>query len=281
MKYYTSALFEKHGIKHLFATRHGGVSTHPDFAGLNVSSSRKNSEGSPDKISNVYENYKIILSHFGISPECAVNATQTHSDIILCPGKEDCGKGVIPERGFLPSCDGIIAGKTSPIKALCVKTADCVPIIFANLFTGDVCAVHAGWRGTVADIAGKAVSTLLEKGGKSSDIIAAIGPCIGRCCYEVSSDVRNAAEEILIKTGENLTDNFFTPVVEKEGKFMADLSALNRELIMRRDVPAGNIDILGLCTCCYTAPDTGIKDFFSHRGSGGHSGTQLTVISSR
>ena len=275
MKYCTSQLLTSHGFSHLFATRHGGVSTHPEFASLNVSFSRKNSEGMTDSAQNVFENYKIILGELGISPEYAVNATQVHSDIILSPNCKDGGRGIDPSLGFMPDCDGVLITAETEIRAACVKTADCTPILFANNATGAVCAVHAGWRGTVADISGRAVEKLLATGGTCADIIAAIGPCIGKCCYEVSRDVKDAAQAILGKGGKS-AEEFFTEVHGKDGKYMADLAGLNRYLICRRGVPDGNVDILNLCTSCHT--DAGKHDFFSHRASGGHSGTQLSVI---
>ncbi len=69
-----------------------------------------------------------------------------------------------------------------------VRVADCVPVLVASVRTGDVAAIHAGWRGVVAGVVGEGVR-LLEPGEKRSDLVAAIGPCIGPCCFEVGREV--------------------------------------------------------------------------------------------
>ncbi len=279
MEYITSKLFERYGIPHGFMTRRGGVSVGEAFGSLNVSSSRKDADLRTDSTANVDENYRRIFAEFGTVPERCVNATQTHSDIILEVKSEDGGLGTIYSHGFMPECDGLLLRPNSGIDAVCVKTADCTPVIFANTKTGSVCAVHAGWRGTVKGIAAKAAALLAEE-SDVRDVIAAIGPCIGKCCYEVGEEVRRAAYEYFASEtndpslSEALTEKCFAP--KPGGKFMADLVALNREIIALCGVPEENIDSVGLCTCC-TRRD-GEPLFFSHRASGGHSGGELTLV---
>lgn len=281
MEYITSKLFERYGIPHGFMTRRGGVSVGEAFGSLNVSSSRKDAGFNTDLTANVDENYRRIFAEFGTVPERCVNATQTHSDIILEVKSADGGLGTIYSRGYMPECDGLLLHPNSGIDAVCVKTADCTPVIFANTKTGSVCAVHAGWRGTVKGISAKAAALLGEE-SDVRDVIAAIGPCIGKCCYEVGEEVRSAACEYFLSEtndasfSEALTAKCFAP--KPGGKFMADLIALNREMIALCGVPRENIDSVGLCTCC-TRRD-GAPLFFSHRASGGHSGGELTLVQS-
>lgn len=275
MEYITSELFRRCGIPHGFMTRHGGVSHGIAFGSLNVSSSRTDTDLHTDSPSNVDENYRRIFAEFGTVPERCVNATQTHSDIILEVKGSDGGLGTMFSRGFMPECDGLLLKPRCGIDAVCVKTADCVPIILANVSTGSVCAVHAGWRGTVKGIAAKAAMLLAEE-SDISHVIAAIGPCIGKCCYEVGEEVRTSAGECLSRLGgkADACDFFFTP--KKNGKYMADLAALNLEILALCGVPRESIDSVGLCTCCATRD--GEPLFFSHRGSGGHSGAFLTLV---
>ena len=118
--------------------------------------------------------------------------------------------------------------------------ADCVPLLFADERQG-VCAVaHAGWRGTVAQIGGKTVEAMLQSfGSRLEDIIAAIGPSIGQCCYEVDDFVRGKAAGY---------EQFFAPRAEKPGKYLLDLWGYNREVLLDAGLKAENILTAGVCT---------------------------------
>ncbi len=264
--YYTSPLFDSLEIPHLFATRFGGVSGGA-FDSLNVSTARKDADGFTDSPENVEENYRRALSVMGTLPENACAAKQVHSDKVVEVSSSDGGKGILCGVPAMPDCDGIIARKnTEKISSVCVKTADCVPVLMKNVKTGDVCAVHAGWRGTVMDIAGKAARKLAN--GNMTDIVAAIGPCIGQCCYEVGAEVYTAFEQLFkSKIADYDINLLFTADIH------LDLALANRELLKLAGVKEDNIDVSGICTCCSG------DEFFSHRASGGHSGTFVSAIS--
>ena len=144
-----------------------------------------------------------------------------------------------------------------------VATADCAPILLSSSDGSVVAAVHAGWRGALAEITVNAVRAMKESYGIEPERLkAAIGPCIGRCCYEVGGEVgsmfrRNCADadEYLYDTGS--------------GKFMLDLRAVN-ELHLKKE-GVRDIEILEVCTKCS-------RDFYSYRGDGGGTGRQLSVI---
>ncbi len=90
-----------------------------------------------------------------------------------------------------PEADGVMTDEHGV--ALVVQVADCVPLLMADPRTGAVAAVHAGWRGTAANIAAAAVRRLQQQYGcRPEDLVAAIGPCIGACCYQVGPEVREA-----------------------------------------------------------------------------------------
>ncbi len=90
-----------------------------------------------------------------------------------------------------PDADIIVGG--DPTTALAIQTADCVPLLLADPRLGTCAAVHAGWRGMVARAPARAVDALQRRFGcRPSELIAAIGPSIGACCYEVGTDVRDA-----------------------------------------------------------------------------------------
>ena len=138
----------------------------------------------------------------------------------------------------------------------------------ASTSAGVAAAIHAGWRGTDAEIVRKTVEAMKRAHGvEASDLAAAIGPAIGRCCYEVG-------EELAAKFASNPV--FGVSVVDRtRGAPHLDLALANRRLLIAAGVSPGAIDDLAACTCC----DAG--SFFSHRRDAGRTGRHLAVIASR
>ena len=238
---------------HAFTTRLGGVST-GIYASLNLSISRE------DDRENVLENYRRIGQILGFSPEDVVNARQIHSDIILQVTRQHTGMLLQPDAS--PQGDGLITNE--PGVALFVSTADCTPILLHDPVTGAVGAVHAGWRGTAADIAGKAVIAMANAYGcDPENIRAAIGPNLGMCCFETDGDVPQAmvetfgteAEEF-IRTGGN--------------KYYVNLKEINALALRRAGVT--NIVISRECTMCNH------DRYWSHRYTRGNRGAQGGII---
>jgi len=273
--YYTSELLTHHGFVHGFFTRHGGVSE-GDFSSLNISTARKDRNGECDSTKNVFENYRRALSVMGTTPFRAVGTTQVHENTVLYVDDSFAGRGINPMLDALCGCDGLVINQESTdIDAVVVKTADCVPILLADKKTGNVAAVHAGWRGTVADIVTVAAKKMKCDG---KDLLCAIGPSIGVCCYEVGDEVKAAARRLFSSKGmESELDSMFINgcVCSMKSTLHANLPLINKTLLMNFGVPEENIDISGICTCC------GGDEFFSHRASGGHSGTFPSVILKR
>ena len=162
---------------------------------------------------------------------------------------------------------------------ICVKSADCTPVLFADRHLGSVCAVHSGWRGTCLDIVGKAIRTMVQHGSRLSDIYCAVGPCIGVCCYEVSKDVYiEAIKTLKQKNAEHLANELFINQrnTEQGVKYDFNIGKMCTSLARLSGIPQENIDFLDICTCC--SRDEKGRIFFSHRGQGGHSGTFASVI---
>ncbi len=270
--YYTSSLLSDYGITHGFFTRHGGVSG-GDFDSLNVSTARKDRHGNLDKSENVYKNYEMALSVLETTPERAVGAKQVHQNVVLSVENTNGGRGINPHLSEMTGCDGLfLDGSAKDIDALCVKTADCVPILLSSKDGKEVSAVHAGWRGTVSDIVTKAAEKF---SCDKCDILCAIGPCIGVCCYEVGEEVYKATRQLFSYKGmENLTDGMFINVCtcSASAKKKANLAEINRQLLLNFGIPKENIDVSGICTACHE------DEFFSHRASGGFSGTFPSII---
>lgn len=238
---------------HAFTTRLGGVSE-GIFDSLNLGLHRG------DKPENVEENYRRLANAVGFDLQKMVLTYQTHSDIVRVVTQQDC-LGSLSHRDY-PVCDGLVTNV--PGVALMVFTADCTPILFHDPVTGSVGAVHAGWRGTAAGIAAKAVEAMaFAFGSRPEDIRAAIGPNIGPCCFETDGDV---PEAMLSALGED-AESYIRPAGEK---FYVDLKGINALWLRRSGVNC--IDISTDCTFCAS------HRFWSHRVTRGQRGAQGAVI---
>lgn len=252
-----------------FSTRLGGVSKDYQKSlnlGFQLEESRE----------NVLENYRRITEALEIKPEQLVLTKQEHETNVLKVDKDDCGKGIFKERDYT-SADGLITNEKGV--ALTVFGADCVPMIFYDHVNKVIATAHAGWRGTVGDIAGKTVEKFREEYGcEPKNIKVVIGPSICPDCYEVSSDV---ADRFLEKYPDAITkkhavnEEYKTYSVltkGKEGKYQLNLWLANHINLRAAGIKSENIYLGGMCTMCR-------QDlFFSHRGSGGKRGVMSGFI---
>lgn len=238
---------------HCFTTRFGGVSR-GHLGTMNIGTHRG------DTRENVLKNYEILGQAVGFDPKNAVLTHQTHTDTVLAVDQRHRGAGLFAPE--LSECDGLITN--TPGLALVVFSADCTPILFHDPVTGAVGAVHAGWRGTAAGIAEKAVKAMVSHYGcKPENICAAIGPNIKKCCFETDRDVPRAMLDALGQAAE--------PHIEKKGeKYFLDLTAINAEFLRRAGV--WKIEMSNECTHC--DPDR----YWSARITGNNRGSQGAII---
>ena len=241
------------GVSHCFSTRLGGVSE-GSLASLNLGIHRG------DRPANVLENYRILGRALDFKIQDTVFTHQTHTDIVRAVDGSNAGEGL-----FFPvpcECDGLVTDTKGLV--LTVFTADCTPILLEDPVTGAVGACHAGWRGTVADIAGNTVRAMVrEYGCKPENIRAAIGPNLGFCCFETDRDVPDAARKLLGDDAE--------PFIRTVGeKFRVDIKGIN-EFLLRR---AGVCQIEVSCDCTACNPER----FWSHRVTGGDRGSLAALI---
>ncbi len=238
---------------HCFTTRLGGVST-GHLASLNLGTHRG------DKPENVLQNFRIIGNAVGFFPEDLVLTSQTHTDIVRVVGRECLGAGLLLPK--LPECDALITNE--PGVALAAFTADCTPILLWDSVTGAVGAVHAGWRGTAACIAAKAVQKMAEAFGcDPRNIHAAIGPNIGQCCFQTDADVPRA---MLRAMGDGAA-----PHIRRDGnKYYVNLKELNA--LQLRAAGVTSVEISGDCTVCQC------HRYWSHRKVGQNRGSQAAII---
>ena len=240
------------GAVHCFTTRHGGVSQ-GHLSSLNMGANRG------DDLENVEKNYGILCAALGIDKKQLVLTRQTHSDIVRQVTKQD---HVSFDHRDYTECDALITN--DPGACLVVFTADCTPILLHDPVTGAVGAIHAGWRGTAADIAGKTVNAMVSAFGcDPKNIRAAIGPNIGACCFETDADV----PEAMMKA---LGDKAKIHITQKGDKYYVNLKAMNALFLQRAGVD--KIDISADCTACQH------DRFWSHRVTGGQRGSQGALI---
>lgn len=174
--------------------------------------------------------------HSGLTQDAMASLKQIHSGLVLVAERE---------RGCIGEGDALIA--TVPGVTVSIRTADCLPILLADVRTGRVAAVHAGWRGTVARVVLNAIEGM---GSRSGDLYAAIGPGIGKCCYEVGIEVAQQLGEA------------------QGGK--VDLAEHNRAQLESAGVQ--HIEMLGLCTFCNA------DQFWSYRREGEQAGRMISYI---
>ena len=237
---------------HCFTTRLGGVST-GTFDSMNLACHRG------DDPENVAKNFQILAGALDFDINRVVLTRQTHSDIVRIVTDAD-HLGL--DHHAYPECDGLITN--TPGLALVVFTADCTPILLQDSKTGAVGAVHAGWRGTAADIAGKAVRAMADAFScDPANIHAAIGPNIGQCCFATDSDVPEAMTRIL-------GDRALPHIRTVGNKYHVDLKAINAELL--RNAGVHHIAISESCTMCQN------HRFWSHRITGVNRGSQGAII---
>lgn len=251
LEYLTSDVLE--GCAHCFSTRYGGVSE-GQLASLNLGIHRG------DKPENVWENYRRLGAAVGFTPEQTVFTRQVHSDIVERVGRAQCGRGLLfpAQQG----CDGLITDEIGV--ALTVFSADCTPILLYDPVVGVIGAVHSGWRGTAAGIVAAAVRKMHECFGcVPANIRAAIGPCIGSCCFETDRDVPDAMLAALGKDAE-------AAIVPRGEKYYVNLKALNALWLRREGVE--RIDCCEDCTACQP------ERFWSHRRVGDRRGSLASVI---
>lgn len=249
LKYYKITSFE--GVKHCFTTKKGGVSR-GIYESMNL---RFNSDDKPE---NVIRNFEIICGEIGVNPEELVLSNQIHEDKIVNVTRADCGNGIFSENKF-ESADGLITD--DPHAALVTFYADCVPVFLYDKRKNVVATVHSGWKGTVKRIGAKAAEKFkTDYHSDTRDIIAAIGPSIGPCCFETGRDVAELFEK-----------EFGSEVVKYFGeKPHVNLQrAVEKQL---REAGITQIDNSGICTYCES------DLLFSHRKTRGKRGNLAAIV---
>lgn len=257
--YLTFPCFEKLDfIRHSFSTRVGGVSK-DEFASMNLSFNR----GDPDE--TVLQNYHRICDAVGYDFHKLVASAQDHHTVVRHVTSEQAGVGIWKPRD-LQSVDGLITNE--PGVVLVTYYADCTPLYFVDPVKKAIGLSHAGWRGTVAEMGNRTVEAMTATfGSNPKDILAAIGPSIGQCCYEVDDPVMEAVRKLSYVRLETVLQP------KENGRYMLNLWELNRQIIGAAGVPLEQIVIGGVCTRCHS------DLLFSHRVMGAQRGGLAAMLS--
>jgi YfiH family protein len=241
---------------HGFSTRAGGVSEAPydtlDFATLR----------DPARLR---ENQRRLAEAVGFDSKRLYQVHQVHGPALVVAEGD-------PARVLERDADALVAEPGSG-HTVAIRVADCVPVLLADPRTGRVAAVHAGWRGVVADVVGATVRHLVDGGGEVAELLAAIGPCIGPCCFEVGPDVGETIARATSSSAIARRD-------EARGKVFVDLRAAVRAQLVQLGLDGAAIDDVPDrtskgCTRCDT------ERFYSYRRDGDASGRLIAVIAAR
>lgn len=202
----------------------------------------------------VSANRQAFLEELHLPPASLTMARQTHGNRVAVARAADRGRGHPPAFDGFPETDAIITN--TPEIALGVTVADCVPLLLYDPVKHAVGVAHAGWRGTVAGIAARAVEAFTcEFGSMPADLLAGVGPSIGPCCYEVGDEVIAAWAAAGIDGAQRAVG----PGHGSRRHF--DLWAANTMQLESAGLQAGNIELAGRCVRCES------ERFFSYRAA--------------
>jgi polyphenol oxidase len=259
-----AALSEIAWLLHGFSTRCGGTST--VYCGSDGTGDLNLGFTDADDRANVVENRERFLkavtgdSHFPL-----ITVRQIHSSVVR---PFNWGDGEMESCGA--QADGVMTAE--PGVLLGIQTADCIPVLVADSKRRAVAGFHAGWRGTRKRIVEKGMERMrAEFGSEPADLVAAVGPGIGQCCYRVGEEVRAEFEREFSYAAELFGEKPSLRANEGVGLHL-DLVEANRRQLLDAGLPGGSISVVGECTSCRT------DRYFSYRAERGTTGRMLSVI---
>ena len=269
---------------HAFSTRRGGVSRayarDGDPGELNLGFTAADERGA------VVENRRLLAeAATGSRDTPIVTLRQVHSSVLVVSSGDGRGRENPPKGdGLMTAEPGILLG---------IQTADCIPVLVADRRRRVVAAFHAGWRGTVKRIVESGIGRMrVEFGSRPEDLVAAIGPGVGQCCYAVGEEVWTEFECQFSYGPELFREVYDADPVRTRYPMLfltqrapghspigpalhLDLVEANRRQLLAAGLKPRSISRTGGCTSCQT------EMFFSHRASQGHAGRMMSVIGIR
>lgn len=245
------------GLAAGFTLRTGGVSEGPYHSfnmGLHVG----------DDPEHVVANRRKLAAELGMPFEAWTCADQVHGSRVCQVTSQSKGAGRESLDDVIPATDGLHTDQ--PGVLLTSFYADCVPLFFLDPLSRAIGLAHAGWKGTVARIAEEMVRAFQRHyGSRAEELLVAIGPAIGGCCYEV--------DERIMERVRTAAARWEAAVIPREnGRYMLDLPRLNEEILAECGVAPERVLRTGWCTSCRT------DLFFSHRKEAGKTGRMASFI---
>lgn len=218
-------------------------------------------EGTLNLALHVQDDNRLVLANraafaeaIGVSAERFTTCQQVHGAEIAVVKSGSTGSGAIDLTDTIKDTDALVTDL--PDVPLLLFYADCVPVLIADTRTGCIGLAHAGWRGSVAEIAAKTVGKMQsEFGCRPEDMIAGIGPSIGACCYEVDDFVFSKAPDYA---------ECFTP--KANGRYYLDLWQMNKKQLVKCGISEKNIAVAAVCTAHNS------EMFCSYRAENGKTG---------
>lgn len=246
----TDAALERRGVTVAFTGKKGGLGE-GRFSELNLSFSVG------DKRARVIENRLLVARAIGVPIDRWVACRQVHGASLRVVGPLQVGRGARDFESGIPRADALVTGMREV--AICVLTADCLPLVMAAPGRSSVAVAHAGWRGLLAGVAGSALlKTAGIAGCGAEDVDVYIGPHIRQCCMEAGEEV---AGEFSARFGDGIVKR------EGGGKAFIDLEGACARQLVESGAAASRLTGAGACTACS-------EDYFSFRSSRGECGRQ-------
>ena len=252
-----------------FSTRQGGLSTAYAAGGPPEQNLGYTPEEDPATTLAARRRLVAALTKSRKPPDL-ITIRQCHSGILRRVDRADLPL-TTPEGKALLEGDALTT--RDPNLLLGILTADCVPVLVADTRTHAVAAFHAGWRGTLARIVERGIDTLRrDLNSQPEDLIAAIGPSIGACCFAIGEEVR---QQFAIEFA--YAPELFAEPTSPTPQLHMDLWEANRRQLLAAGLQPSSITTLAHCTACTRLPD-GRRQYFSHRAEQGHTGRMLSLI---
>jgi YfiH family protein len=218
----------------------------------------------PRDAADAWEMRRLFCEDLGLDPEHIITVGQVHGANVIPVDSSATGLGAKPGAGRAGLGDAVITADPGPV--LLTLHADCLPLLLVDPRLPAVACVHAGWRGTVADVAGATVRAMTDAfDTRPADLLAFLGPSIGRCCYQVGDEVVTAWNATAAEPASHAIEYI-------AGHPHLDLKRANQILLQRAGLRSENMETSPICTRCEGS------NWFSHRGQGPDTGRFGAII---
>lgn len=252
-------------LRHGFSTRAGGTSM-AYAGGSHAGDLNLGFTAEDDPVAVAKNRAAFVQAVGGETAWEMVSVRQVHGTEVKAVAAGETGLRTEEGRAVVQA-DGLMTA--APGTMLAIQVADCVPVLVADVKRRIVAGFHAGWRGSAAGIVEQGIARMVEEFGcDPADMLGAVGPAIGACCYTVGDEVR-------AKFGARFgyAEELFS---SREDGLHVDLAGANRRQLVGAGLSVGRVTVIGECTAC--ARVDGRRKYFSHRAEQGFTGRSMGMI---